>query len=280
VSAASGDNKKKTIIEYEIMAIGMISVRVGKKGKAVAHANYISKEQKFAKDADQVVYKSFGNMPNWIGEGESADPKLFWEMADLHERKNGSAYREHILALPRELSADQRVTLLKDWIQQEIGEKYPYQVVIHNKRALDGGEQPHAHLMFCERVNDHLPRPAPQFFKRYNASKPSQGGCKKDNSGIPPAERKTLLKQQRERWGTLVNQHLLENSFESVVDMRNWKEKGLDKKPENYSMQQMNDVEFKAAYSELVTTKRELAALAPVPVREEIQPRNTYPRPW
>ena len=37
---------------------------------------------------------------------------------------------------------------------------------------------------------------------------------------------------------------------------------------------------FKAAYSELVTTKRELAALAPVPVREEIQPRNTYPRPW
>ena len=67
-----------------------------------------------------------------------------------------------------------------------------------------------------------------------------------------------MLKAQRERWGELVNRHLLENGFAPVVDMRNWKERGLDSKPDNYTMKQMNNTEFKEAYSEMVTTRREL----------------------
>ena len=239
------------------MAIGMMSVRVGRKGKALPHYQYITKLDKFAKDSDQVVAEGYGNMPDWTKD----DPALFWEMADLHERKNGSTYREHILALPRELSEEQRLALLEDWIEQEIGTKYPYQVVVHNKPALDGGEQPHAHLMFSERLNDGIARPFDRLFKRYNPKNPVKGGAKKDNTGLPPAERRAMLKAQRERWGDLVNRHLLENGFAPVVDMRNWKERGLDSKPDNYTMKQMNNTEFKEAYSEMVTTKRELSGL-------------------
>lgn len=265
------------------MAIGMMSVRVGRKGKALPHCQYIAKLDKFAKDSDQVVAHSYGNMPDWAKD----NPALFWEMADLHERKNGSTYREHILALPRELSQEQRLVLLVEWIEREIGTKYPYQVVVHNKPALDGGEQPHAHLMFSERLNDGIARPFDRFFKRYNAKNPVKGGAKKDNTGLPPAERRAMLKAQRERWGELVNRHLLEHGFEPVVDMRNWKQRGLDSKPDNYTMKQMNNPDFKEAYSEMVTTRRELSEIEPladsdlsVAPKSQPVPRNSYPRPF
>lgn len=265
------------------MAIGMMSVRVGRKGKALPHCQYIAKLDKFAKDSDQVVAHGVGNMPAWAMD----NPSLFWEMADLHERKNGSTYREHILALPRELNEQQRLSLLQDWIHQEMGDKYPYQFVIHNKTALDGGEQPHAHLMFSERLNDGIARPFDQLFKRYNAKNPAKGGAKKDNTGLAPAERRAMLKAQRERWGELVNHYLIEQGFEPVVDMRNWKERGLDGKPDNYTMKQMNNPEFKETYSEMVTTKRELSELEPladndlsVIPKPQPEPRNSYPRPW
>lgn len=265
------------------MAIGMMSVRVGRKGKALPHCQYIAKLDKFAKDSDQVVAHSYGNMPDWAKD----NPALFWEMADLHERKNGSTYREHILALPRELSQEQRLVLLGEWIEREIGTKYPYQVVVHNKPALDGGEQPHAHLMFSERLNDGIARPFDRFFKRHNSKDPAKSGAKKDNTGLAPAERRTLLKAQRERWGELVNHHLLEHGFEPVVDMRNWKQRGLDSKPDNYTMKQMNNPDFKEAYSEMVTTRRELSEIEPladsdlsVAPKSQPVPRNSYPRPF
>lgn len=246
----------------------MLSVRVGKKGKALPHSQYIAKLGKFAKDDDQVEYQTWGNMPSWIRQNDSQNLQVFWEMADLYERKNGSVYREHIIALPRELNIEQRVDLVCEWIENEMEDKYPYQAVIHNKIGLDGGEQPHLHLMFSERLCDGISRPAEHLFKRYNSKYPSQGGAKKDNTGLPPWERKTQIKNLRERWEILVNEHLLKNGFESVVDMRNWQERGLESEPENYSMKLMNDPDFRDAYSQMVTIKRELAELDPIPDKD------------
>ena len=116
---------------------------------------------------------------------------------------------------------------------------------------------------------------------------PAKSGAKKDNTGLAPAERRTLLKAQRERWGELVNHHLLEHGFEPVVDMRNWKQRGLDSKPNNYTMKQMNNPDFKEAYSEMVTTRRELSEIEPladsdlsVAPKSQPVPRNSYPRPF
>jgi hypothetical protein len=36
----------------------------------------------------------------------------------------------------------------------------------------------------------------------------------------------------------MANRHLLEAGFEPSIDVRNWKEKGLDEKPKNKSMWQ------------------------------------------
>lgn len=181
------------------MAIARLSVGIGSKGKASPHAQYIAREGKYAKandDFEKLEFTGHGNMPKWAEH----EPNYFWQMSDEHERKNGSTYREHVIALPRELSIDQRHDLIQEWIAQEIGDKHAYQYAIHNPPALDGLEQPHCHLMFSERTIDGIERDPEQYFKRYNAKKPEKGGAKKANTGIQPADRRADLLAQRERW--------------------------------------------------------------------------------
>ena len=242
------------------MALGRISIKVGMKGKALPHSKYILREDQYAQKnnkLEKLEYIEHGNMPTWAEQ----NPKLFWEMADLHERKNGSTYREHIISLPRELNESQRLALVQDWIAKEIGEKYAYSFAIHNPTAMDGKEQPHCHLMFSERLLDGIERDPDQFFKRYNSKDPSKGGAKKDNTGLLDSVRKTLIKEQRNRWEVLCNEHLAK-AYEYVpepppeIDMRNWKAKGLNQKPINLSMKELNDLDIRQSYIDRLQSKR------------------------
>ena len=211
------------------MAIARLSVKVGKVGKALAHAEYIEREEKYALKKNQdLEYSEAGNMPRWAEE----NPKLFWQAADLYERKNGSTYREFEIALPRELSPEQRIELIQDFIDQEIGTKYPYQLAIHNPKAMDGLEQPHAHVMFNERLQDGIERDPEQYFKRYNSKVPEKGGAKKDNTGKDYKTRKDEIKELRQRWGDLSNQHLERAGLDTRIDMRSYKDQGIEKEPE------------------------------------------------
>ena len=130
------------------MAIARLSVKVGKAGKAAPHAEYIDRDEEKKKKEEQaktdLEHSDYGNMPKWAEH----NPINFWQSADLYERKNGSTYREYEIALPREMNAEQRLELVEDFIQSEIGSKYPYQFAIHNPKAMDGNDQPHVHLIF------------------------------------------------------------------------------------------------------------------------------------
>lgn len=242
------------------MALGRISIKVGMKGKALPHSKYILREDQYAQKnnkLEKLESIGHGNMPAWAEH----DPKIFWQMADLHERKNGSTYREHIISLPRELDESQRLRLVQDWIKQEIGEKYAYSFAIHNPIAMDGKEQPHCHLMFSERLLDGIDRDPEQFFKRYNSKDPSKGGAKKDNTGLMDSVRKILIKEQRNRWEVLCNEHLAK-AYEYVpepppeINMRNWKAKGLDQKPINLTMKELRDTNIRQSYIDRLQAKR------------------------
>ena len=242
------------------MALGRISIKVGMKGKALPHSKYILREDNYAKKNNKIEkleHIQHGNMPAWAEH----DPKIFWQMADLHERKNGSTYREHIISLPRELNESQRLSLVQDWIKQEIGDKYAYSFAIHNPTAMDGKEQPHCHLMFSERLLDGIERDPDQFFKRFNSKDPSKGGAKKDNTGLMDSVRKTLIKEQRNRWEVLCNEHLAK-AYEYVpepppeINMRNWLEKGLNQKPINLTMKELRDTNIRQSYIDRLESKR------------------------
>ena len=240
------------------MAIANLSVRVGNKGKGKAHASYILRQDKYASHAEKkekLVAIGHGNMPSWATD----NPLEFWEMADVHERKNGTTYREHIVALPRELDEQQLTNLSKLWIEKVVGKEHPYSFAIHSPKALDGGEQPHLHFMFCERVLDEHERTADQFFKRYNSKNPDRGGAKKASISQTWTSRKEELKAIRHDWEIVCNRFLENADFDIRIDMRNWEERGLKAKPINISKEEFLDPLVKQAYKEKLIVKREIS---------------------
>ena len=214
------------------MASYHLSVKTGGKGSASPHADYISRDGKYAREKDSdLEHKESGNMPAWAAH----KPSEFWKAADTSERANGCTYREIEIALPRELKPEQRLELVRDFVQQEIGDRHAYQFAIHNpKAAIAGGEQPHAHIMFSERINDGIHRDPEQYFKRANTKEPERGGAKKARFGETPTERKEYLVAQRERWADLQNKHLERYQHADRVDSRSLKAQGIDREPERH----------------------------------------------
>lgn len=217
------------------MASFHCSAKVGAKGSGASHSEYISREGKYSKDRarryEDLDSTGHGNMPAWAEE----NPAYFWHAADEYERANGSVYRELVVALPRELTPEQRRELVADFIAQEIGDRHAYQWAIHNpKAALDGGEQPHAHIMYSERIRDGHDRDPDHYFKRANKKNPERGGCVKASGGKSPAELKAELLATRERWANVQNAHLERHGHTARVDHRSLKDQGIDREPERH----------------------------------------------
>ncbi|MCV5520511.1 MobA/MobL family protein, partial [Escherichia coli] len=77
-------------------------------------------------------------MPGWARD----NPSHVWQAGDQFERAKVSTYREIEIALPRELTPDQRIELVQDFVRQVAGERHAYSFAIHNPKAsIDGGEQ-------------------------------------------------------------------------------------------------------------------------------------------
>jgi len=214
------------------MASYHLSVKTGGKGNASPHADYIAREGKYAREKDSdLEHKESSNMPAWAAH----KPSEFWKAADTFERANGCTYREIEIALPRELKPEQRLELVRDFVRQEIGDRHAYQFAIHNpKAAIAGGEQPHAHIMFSERLNDGIHRDPEQYFKRANTKAPERGGAKKERFGETPTGRREYLVAQRERWADLQNEYLERYQHTDRVDARSLKAQGIDRKPERH----------------------------------------------
>ena len=216
------------------MATYHLTVKAGQRGKAKAHAEYIAREGKYSGSTryEDLEATEYGNMPAWAEH----NPAEFWQAADDNERANGSAYREIEIALPRELTPEQRLELVQDFVSQELGKKHAYQFAIHTpKAALEKGEQPHAHIMYSERIIDGIERDPEQYFKRYNAKFPERGGNKKASGGKLESERKEELKQLRERWADIQNKHLEKHGHDERVSHLSLKEQGIeDREPEQH----------------------------------------------
>ena len=257
------------------MAIGRLSMKVGKIGKAGPHAAYIAREGKYASRLDRnekLEATESGNMPAWA----QRNPQEFWIAADHNERKNGTTYREMEIALPRELSPQQRADLVRNFARQEIGERHAYQWAIHTPTAVDGGEQPHVHLMFSERQRDSIERDPDEYFKRYNAKNPENGGARKGygpSAGMTlrAAERKAELRELRGRWEKTCNVHLERAGVAERIDMRSHAERKTELTPERKHLpsewrspeQRAKVIDFRQARAELSQSRETLRREVP-----------------
>ena len=182
------------------MSIYHLTVKTGSRiggQSALAKSDYIEREGRYAKDAEEVEYKESGNMPEWAEN----DPRQYWAAADAGERANGRLFREVEFALPRELNAAERVQLATSFAEHlTADERLPYTLAVHR----GGGENPHVHLVFSERANDGIERSAEQWFKRYNAQDPEKGGARKSTASKP----REWLEDTREDWADHANRAL------------------------------------------------------------------------
>lgn len=258
------------------MAIARLSVKVGKAGKAAVHAEYIARAGRYAgrlERGEKLEAVEAGNLPAWA----AADPGQFWLAADANERANGTTYREFEAALPRELSPVQRADLVREFVTAEIGERHAYLWAIHTPKAADGGEQPHAHIMFSERQADGIERDPDAYFKRYNAKAPEKGGARKGygphaGQTLSAAKRAEDLRALRTRWESLTNAHLERAGWDERIDMRSHAARGIDREPERKQLPsawrgegRSNVIEFRAARIERDQAAADLRRLIPDP---------------
>lgn len=185
------------------MAIYHFRLKKGK--KSISHLEYIMREGKYHRD-DLLTSESF-NIPK-----EFKDVKDFWESAILYERANANIYREYEISLPKELNFETNKKILDSFLKKQFGKNYVYNYAIHSPHSSEGGEQPHAHIMFCERILDDIPRTKEKFFKRYNAKNPELGGAKKNRM----MQQKEFLIGVRKEWENHLNKFLDAYGIEKV----------------------------------------------------------------
>lgn len=246
----------------ENMATYHLSMKTGEKGKAEAHSLYVDREGKYS-DKPDLEYSESGNMPSW-----AETPRDFWKAADEYERANGTTYRGIEIALPRELTPEQRIELVQGFVKEHLAD-HPYTLDIHNPpAAIDGGEQPHAHVMFSERKQDGIERDTEQFFKRANKKEPEKGGAAKAEKWNGK-DRNQHLELIRESWAKHQNIALERAGRPERVDHRTLEAQGIDRTPERHlgpKLARMDDNaeiirELRADHRELADLSKEITAL-------------------
>lgn len=211
------------------MATYHVELKAGKKGSAEKHSRYIAREQEYRNRGD-LLFSGHGNMPSWALES----PRVFWRPADMFERANGAVYREMIIALPRGMEEEQLRNLVEDMIPGLIAGR-PYQYAVHTPdSSIDGGENPHLHLMYSDRVDDGVNRPPEQYFMRYNPARPDKGGCKKLSGGLNRLQLRDDLIAKRRHVADVQNAHLKLSGRTDLVDYRTLKEQGVERPPERH----------------------------------------------
>lgn len=214
------------------MASNQFFVKTGKLGKAAVHSGDIVRVGQFGRDEKcaELVAAEHGNLPTWAADS----PYAFWQMADLTERANGTVYREFEVALPTELTAEQNLELVKDFVRQELPSK-TYQFAIHAPSTASGGTpQAHFHLMFSDRLPDGLERKPNQHFRRFNPEYPARGGCKKDGAGKDRMTLNDELVTTRQLWASLHNEHLERRGHATRPDATSQHDRGVVDEPEQH----------------------------------------------
>lgn len=98
-----------------------------------------------------VVYREImapENAPAWM-----RDRSKLWNGVEVAEkRKDAQLFRDVELSLPRELSREDQISLVRDFVKERcVDHGMVADIAIHEPRASDGEKQPHAHIMLTMR---------------------------------------------------------------------------------------------------------------------------------
>ena len=177
-----------------------------------------------------------GNAPEWL-----KDRKELWNaveaVEDSHSRRDTAQLaQEVVIALPRELSHDENIALVQDYVQNQFVSKgMVADVAIHEEKAGDGGRNPHAHVLLTLRdVNEN-----------------GFGKKNRDWNDGRKGQRKVTLDNMRDNWEGHINRHLEQAGSNERISMKSYEEQGIDRKSQQHMGKHawhMEQQEGKATY--------------------------------
>jgi ATP-dependent exoDNAse (exonuclease V) alpha subunit len=157
--------------------------------------------------------------------GWARDRSSLWNAAESAEtRKNARVAREYLVALPVELSPDQRLKLVRDF-SQELADRYGFGLdfAIHAPRDFPGSDPRnfHAHLLATTREVKSEGLGAKTTLEKNDHDR--------RQLGLGPAVNELL--HVRERWATVTNEALREAHIDARIDHRTLAAQGIDREP-------------------------------------------------
>jgi ATP-dependent exoDNAse (exonuclease V) alpha subunit len=156
------------------------------------------------------------------------DRARLWNAAENAEsRKNARVAREYLVALPVELSPDQRLGLVRGF-SAELSDRYGFALdfAIHAPRDFPGSDPRnfHAHLLATTREVNLAGLGAKTTLEWRDA--------RRREIGMQPTIHELL--HVRERWATVTNSALREAQLSARIDHRSLEAQGIDREPGLY----------------------------------------------
>jgi ATP-dependent exoDNAse (exonuclease V) alpha subunit len=174
-----------------------------------------------------------------------------WNAAESAEiRKNARVAREYLVALPVELSPEQRTGLVREF-SQELCDRYGYAVdfAIHAPRDFPDSDPRnfHAHLLTTTR------EVTPSGLGMKTTLDMSDGNRR--TLGLPPVINELL--HVRKRWATVTNEAMQAANVAARIDHRTLEAQGIDREPQPRIPQAAFEMERHGYRSEVADRIRE-----------------------
>jgi Ti-type conjugative transfer relaxase TraA len=158
--------------------------------------------------------------PSWMANREA-----LWNAVEAGERrKDAQLARDIEFALPHELSRDQAIALARDFVRLE----FVARGMVADLNVHWEPDNPHVHLMLTMREI------TPNGFGRK----------------VTEWNKVSLLREWRERWADLANEHLLRAGYDAHIDHRSYKEQGVELEPTSHLGKAVEEMEARGAYAE------------------------------
>ena len=177
------------------------------------------------------------------------DRARLWNTAEAAEkRRNSRVAREYQVALPPELTPDQRLALARSF-SRELADRYGVAVdlAIHDPKPGRESQNFHAHMLTTTREVTPTGLGAKAGLDMRSVARAQQGLSSHSE------EYSTL----RERWATLTNQALRQANVEARVDHRSLAAQGVDRKPLVHVPLEFYQLERKGVPKEVAERLRE-----------------------
>lgn len=208
------------------------------------------------------------------------DREQYWNEVDRREHfKNAQLARSIIVGLPRELTLDQNIDFLEEYLHKEyVSKGVVVDYAIHDSLASDGGRNPHAHVLvsmrgFEEKTKDDGTTEVVWKKQKARELNGYDETRKYDEHGkfIPAKARFFSLKDWRERWETLQNSHLAKAGSEATVNMQSYEAQGIDQEPTLHVGYKANELEKQGIATEVGDKNRAIIARNEARTQEKMQ---------